>query len=77
MIQLIKPYITYADIESDFKKIFDSGWFTKGSYVENFRQTIRDYTGAKHVFLTTSATTALSVALKNIILNKNFIELVG
>lgn len=63
-IPLIKPYIEYDSIENDFKEIFSSGWFTKGKFVEQFRKTICNYTGAKHCFTTTSATTALYTCLK-------------
>ena len=64
MIKLIKPYICFAEVEEDFKEIFASGIFTKGKHVAALRQEIAQYTGAKHAFLTTSATTALSIALK-------------
>ncbi len=64
MIKLIKPYITYKEIENEFKDIFESGWFTKGKNVEKFRNSIKKYTGANEVFLTTSATTALWTCLK-------------
>ena len=66
MIKLIKPYIEYSEVENEFKEIFASGWFTKGKFVEEFRTEIKNYTGARYAFLTTSATTALSVALKTI-----------
>ncbi len=64
MIKLIKPYISFEEIQNEFKDIFDSGWFTKGKYVENFRNEIKNYTDAKYAYLTTSATTALTMALK-------------
>lgn len=64
MIKLIKPYITFEEVESEFREIFENGWFTKGKFVEVFREEIKSYTGAKHVYLTTSATTALTMALK-------------
>ncbi len=64
MIRLIKPYISFAEVEDDFKEIFASGIFTKGKHVAALRQEIAHYTGAKYAFLTTSATTALSTALK-------------
>ena len=64
MIRLIKPYISFADVEEDFKEIFESGNFTKGKHVAALRKEIVLYTNAKHAFLTTSATTALSTALK-------------
>lgn len=64
MIKLIKPYISFDEVQDEFKDIFKSGWFTKGKYVEEFRQEIKNYTGSKYVYLTTSATTALTMALK-------------
>lgn len=64
MIKLIKPYISYDEVEKEFKQIFESGWFTKGQYVNKFRDSIKEYTGADYAFLTTSATTALWVCLK-------------
>jgi dTDP-4-amino-4,6-dideoxygalactose transaminase len=44
--------------------VFDSGILTKGENVAAFVKMITDYTKARHAFLTTSATTALSVCLK-------------
>lgn len=64
MIKLIKPYISFEEVQQEFKEIFDSGWFTKGKYVEEFRQEIKTYTGANYCYLATSATTALTMALK-------------
>jgi dTDP-4-amino-4,6-dideoxygalactose transaminase len=64
MIKLIKPYINFDEVKDEFQDIFESGWFTKGKYVEEFRNEIRNYTGAKYAYLTTSATTALTMALK-------------
>lgn len=64
MIKLIKPYISFEEVQDEFKNVFDSGWFTKGKFVEEFREEIKNYTGAKYCYLTTSATTALTMALK-------------
>ncbi len=64
MIKLIKPYISFDEIKEEFKDVFDSGWFTKGKFVEEFRKEIKNYTGANYCHLTTSATTALTMALK-------------
>lgn len=66
MIKLIKPYISYAEVQEHFQEIFESGWFTKGKFVEQFREEIKNYTGAKYAYLATSATTALTMALKAI-----------
>jgi len=64
MIKLIKPYISFDEVKEEFEEIFESGWFTKGKFVEEFRNEIKNYTGAKYAYLTTSATTALTMALK-------------
>ncbi len=71
MIKLIKPYINFNEVKEELEDIFSSGWFTKGKNVEKFKQDIKSYTGAKHSFLTTSATTALTMALKSINIKKN------
>lgn len=63
-IRLMKPYITFDEVESDFRYVFDSGIFTRGEKVDAFRRQIAEYTGAKHAFLVTSATTALWTSLK-------------
>jgi len=67
MIQrIIKPYISFSDVEKDLKEVFKTGIFTRGKYAQSFRDAIRKYTGAKYSFLTTSATTALWLSLKTI-----------
>jgi len=63
-IRLITPYIKFEDVELDFRDIFSSGMFTRGMHVQAFREELANYTGAKHAFLTTSATTALWMCLK-------------
>ena len=63
-IRLIKPYIDYVDVEDDFREVFESGVFTRGKNVEKFAHKLGVEVGAKHTFLTTSATTALWVSLK-------------
>ena len=64
MIKLIKPYISFDEVKEEFETIFDSGCFTKGKFVDDFREEIKKYTSAKYCYLTTSATTALTMALK-------------
>ena len=64
MIRIIKPYLEYKDINKKFKEIFKSGFFTKGKYVEQFQNDLKDYLGCNYTFLTTSATTALSLSLE-------------
>ena len=63
-VRLMKPYITFDEVEADFRGVFDSGMFTRGQHVEAFRKELAAFTGAKHVHMTTSATTALWVCLK-------------
>ena len=64
MIRLVKPYISFDEVEAEFREIFESGWFTRGRHVAAFADAIRHYTGARHAFLTTSATTALWTCLR-------------
>ncbi len=64
MIKLIKPYIAFNEVEEEFQEIFETGWFTRGKYVDIFVDEIKRYTGARFAFLTTSATTALWMCLK-------------
>jgi dTDP-4-amino-4,6-dideoxygalactose transaminase len=63
-IRLIKPYLTFDEVEKEFREVFESGMFTRGQHVDAFRQQLCIYTGAKHAFLTTSATTALWTCMK-------------
>ncbi len=71
MIKLIKPYINFDEVKNEFEDIFESGWFTKGKYVEEFREEIKKYTNSKYAYLTTSATTALTMALKILNIKEN------
>lgn len=64
MIKIIKPYINFEEVENEFRDIFESGWFTKGKFVESFKEELKNYSNAKYSFLTTSATTALTMSLK-------------
>lgn len=63
-VRLMKPYITFEEVETDFRGVFDSGMFTRGQHVEAFRKELAAFTGARHVHMATSATTALWVCLK-------------
>ncbi|TLD88208.1 DegT/DnrJ/EryC1/StrS aminotransferase family protein [Helicobacter sp. MIT 05-5294] len=64
MIKLIQPYISFDEVKKDFEEIFDSGWLTKGKYIQQFMQDLQHYINIKYAYATTSATTALSVCLK-------------
>ena len=65
-IKLIKPDISFEELASDLKQIFDCGQLTKGQHADKFVSSLKAYTRADHAFLTTSATTALTMALKTI-----------
>jgi dTDP-4-amino-4,6-dideoxygalactose transaminase len=65
-IKLIKPYISFDEVAVDLQDIFDSGQLTKGQHVDKFVAGLKGYTKANHAFLTTSATTALTMSLKAI-----------
>ena len=64
MIRLIKPYLCYDEIKGDFADILESGMLTKGRFSKLLPKKVCEYTGAKHAFLTTSATTALTMCLR-------------
>lgn len=63
-IRLIKPDISFAEVEAEFRDVFDTGIFTRGQHVAAFAQELAAFTGASHAFLATSATTALWLGLK-------------
>lgn len=63
-VPLIRPSLDYDVLEADFREIFASGIFTRGQHVAAFQQELCTYTGAKHCFLMTSATTALWACLR-------------
>jgi perosamine synthetase len=63
-IKLIEPYISFEQVEEGLRDIFASGQFTRGSNVLKFAEDLKTYTNAKHAFLVTSATTALTMCLK-------------
>jgi perosamine synthetase len=63
-VRLMKPSIRFDEVEADFREVFDSGIFTRGNNVDAFRKDLAAYTGSKHAFLFTSATTALWMCLK-------------
>ena len=64
MIRLIKPYIQFDEVQEEFRSILDSGILTRGPYSQAFPAKMEEYTGAKHSFNATSATTALSACLE-------------
>ena len=63
LTRLIKPYLSYTEVEDAFRAVLDSGIFTRGENVEAFAHELARYVGTRHAHLTTSATTALSLCL--------------
>ena len=63
-IRLMRPYISFKDVNDDFLDVFKNGIFTRGKYLENFNDQMRKFLEVKNVFLMTSATTSLSMCLK-------------
>ncbi|MBS1963921.1 MAG: DegT/DnrJ/EryC1/StrS family aminotransferase [Bdellovibrionales bacterium] len=63
-VPLIRPPVAFDDVEESLRAVFESGIFTRGEYVENFRAEVAKATTATYAHLTTSATTALSAALR-------------
>ena len=64
MIRLIRPYVSFDEVEADFRQMFAEGTFTRGRHVDAFRREIAEYCGSQYAHLTTSATTALSLCLR-------------
>lgn len=64
MIKLIKPYIGFDEVSAQLEEIFDSGILTKGTYSRLLPEKMKAYTKAPYAYLATSATTALTMALK-------------
>ena len=47
----------------DLNKAINSGWLTKGPYVEEFENMAKDYIGVKYAIAVNSGTAALHLAL--------------
>jgi dTDP-4-amino-4,6-dideoxygalactose transaminase len=62
MIRITKPDLNYEDLP-ELKKIINSGWLTKGPFLEKFEKVVSKYTGCKHAIGTSSGTTALHLSL--------------
>lgn len=63
MIPLIKPRIPFSEVAEDLRTILESGQLTSGPYVAKFETALANYLGIAHAVTTTSATTALHMAL--------------
>ena len=65
-IKIIKTNISFSEVAEDMEEILHSGQLTKGPNVKKFTTALKEYTGCKHAFLTTSATTSLTLCLKSL-----------
>ncbi|MCP5382477.1 MAG: DegT/DnrJ/EryC1/StrS family aminotransferase [Kordiimonadaceae bacterium] len=65
-IKLIEPYISFEQVETGLREIFNSGQFTRGPNVKKFSEDLKNYTDSNNAFLVTSATTALTMCLKTL-----------
>lgn len=63
MLPLIRPDVSFSDVEADLEAIITSGRLTSGPYVAAFEHAIAATVGAAGAVATTSATTALHLAL--------------
>lgn len=63
MIPLIKPDLQYDEVAQGIKDVIDSGQLTSGKNVAEFEKKFAEYVGVKYAITTTSATTALHMAL--------------
>jgi len=62
-IPLTRPLVDFDDVLEDFRRIVESGQLTGGEYVAGFEADVAAYVGVAHAVATTSATTALHLAL--------------
>ncbi len=63
-IRLMKSYISFEEVEKEFREVFETGMFTRGTHIQHFREQLSQFADVKHVFPTTSATTALWTCLR-------------
>ena len=57
--RLIRPPITFEELEDDFREIFNSGIFTKGKFLSKLKNSLKFHADAENVHIVTSATIGL------------------
>jgi perosamine synthetase len=62
-LPLIRPSVAYDDFANDFRAIVESGRLTQGPYLKRFEESVGTFSGVRFACATTSATTALHLAL--------------
>lgn len=63
MIPIIRPDLTFDEVAAELRDVIESGQLTCGRKVLEFEHQIAATVGVKHAIATTSATTALHLAL--------------
>ena len=63
LLPLVKPDVGFDEVAPDIRAILESGRLTNGPYVRRFEAMVAEYVGTRHAVATTSATTALHLAL--------------
>ena len=62
-IPIIRPDIGFDEVEESIREVLGTGILTSGPYVTAFEKSVSDRVGVGHAVATTSATTALHLAL--------------
>lgn len=63
-IRLMKSYISFEDVEAEFRQVFETGMFTRGPFIQQFKDKLCEFSGARYAFPATSATTALWTCMR-------------
>lgn len=63
MIPIIRPDLSFDEVADDLRAVIESGQLTSGRMVAEFESLVAKTVGVKHAIATTSATTALHLAL--------------
>lgn len=62
-IPIIRPDIRPEEVEGPIREVLNSGMLTSGCNVANFERAVADWVGVGHAVATTSATTAIHLAM--------------
>lgn len=62
-LPIIRPDVTFDEVADDLRAVFDSGQLTSGPFLAAFEARLAEIVGTRHAIATTSATTALHLAL--------------
>ncbi len=62
-LPIIVPDVDFDEVEADLRAVFASGQLTSGPYGVDFERAVADFVGVEEAVATTSATTALHLAL--------------